>query len=170
MSAALGRPLSRPDYLRLKAAFRRLVRAAGGLESAAMVTRVGKTELGRYQHVNEPLFAPVDVVADLEADTGEAPVTREMARMAGLAVFPLPRPEHDDPAWVGHIAKTAKECGEAVARTAEALSVGGTITADEIREMGLRQEIAEAVEALAALDAALRAVEAVGAAAPAGEG
>ncbi|WP_139839845.1 hypothetical protein [Oceanibacterium hippocampi] len=158
MSAEIGRPFGRASYLGLKAAMRRLVRLCGGLESAAMVTRVGKTELGRYQNPNEALFAPADVIADLEADAGEAPVTRALARMAGLCVFQLP-PADSDPTFVAHLGATAKECGEAISRTAEAIGECGTITAARIRDMELHREIAEAHEALAALDAALTAVE-----------
>lgn len=73
-------------YMALKAFTRTLIEQAGGLEAAASRTRVGKTQLGEYAAPGEAPFMPIDVVADLEADVGDAPVTRELARMVGFAL------------------------------------------------------------------------------------
>src|SRR5690348_7812019 len=73
-------------YMALKAFTRTLIEQAGGLEAAAARTRVGKTQLGEYAAVGEAAFMPIDVVADLEADIGDAPVSRELAKIAGFAL------------------------------------------------------------------------------------
>lgn len=79
-----ARTLSNDVYLGIKAAFRQLTKLCGGLEAAALDTRVGKSSLGNYGNVNMPdEFAPADVIADLEAAVGEPVVTRALAKAAG---------------------------------------------------------------------------------------
>lgn len=80
--APLGRPSSDEQRIRLKAAFRMLLRAVGGQESAAMVTRVSQQTLSRYQVITESIavdqnYPPLDVMLDLLLD----------ARKAGPDVF-----------------------------------------------------------------------------------
>lgn len=143
-------------YARIKSAFRRVVHAAGGQESAAMATRVaGHQTIGRYLRPHEPHFAPVDIVADLEADTGCPDVTRVLADLAGCILIPKP-PTAGDAQWARELGALAKECGEALGRLGEAFSAGGRITADEIRELDLCREVAEAMEALAAIETHLK--------------
>lgn len=146
------------SYLSLKAAFRRLTKAVGGQESAASITRVDFQRIGRYGRTHEAMFAPVDVVADLESDAGEPLVTRAMADLQGYLLIPKP-PTTGDAQWVEHLGSLAKEAGEAMAKLGEAFAHGGTITAAEVRDMDLRREVREAMEALARIDKALETVE-----------
>lgn len=154
----MGRVFPACSYMALKAAFRRLTKAVGGQESAASITRVDFQGIGRYGRAHEAMFVPVDVVADLEADAGDPLVTRAMADLQGHLLVPKP-PAEGDPEWVEHLGALGKEAGEAIARLSEAFAHGGTITADEVREMELRREVAEAMEVLARIDKALEAVE-----------
>lgn len=73
-------------YMALKAFTRTLIEQAGGLEAASSRTRVGKTQLHEYANPAEAAFMPIDIVADLEADVGAAPVTRELARLSGFTL------------------------------------------------------------------------------------
>ncbi len=85
-----ARRLPSGAYERLKTATRRQIKAAGGLQAAAKVTRVRKSQLGAYQapdHRRE--FMPIDVVADLMADGGGRDVLEGLAALAGCAVVPL---------------------------------------------------------------------------------
>lgn len=76
--------LSKDDIAFLKTATRRLIRAAGGIESAAIVTRVGKSALSFYQNPEMPdHFMPIDVAVDLESDTGAFHVTQALCRLSG---------------------------------------------------------------------------------------
>lgn len=71
------------DLAALKTATRRLIRAAGGVESAASVSRVQKSSLSDYQNPALPdHFMPIDIVLELERDTGTHPVTQALARLA----------------------------------------------------------------------------------------
>lgn len=152
------RQLPQTDYLRLKAATRALNKMAGGHVAAAAVTRVEQQAFSRYgapQH--EGCFMPIDVVADLEAEVGGAPVTRALAALSGLLVIPVPPAGR--PGMVGGLGEIAKEAGEAIARIGEALADDGRVTAEEIRRLALREEVREAMEALAGMDTLLAAIE-----------
>ena len=153
-----GRFHSAQTYLGLKAATRMLIREAGGLELAARVTRVERASLSRYENPSSEHFLPVDVALDLEAANGEPHVTRFLARAGGHVLIELPRLDGTG-AWGRHLGDIAKECGEAIAVVGQALAEGGTITAEEVRELNITREIDEAVERLMALRAALDALE-----------
>lgn len=155
---SLGRVHSETAYKALKGAFRRLTKLAGGEEAAAAITRVDRQRIGRYGRPQEAMMPPVDVVADLEADTGEPLVCRVLADLAGFLLIPKP-PVSGGPAWVRHLGALGKEAGEAIARLAEAFGNDGRITADEIQSLRLRDEVREAMEVLARIDKALEAVE-----------
>jgi hypothetical protein len=81
------RCLENPDHDVLKRATRRQIKACGGLEAAATMTRVGKTELGYYQGLQHPdRFAPIDVVADLMANGGGLHILDALAGLADCSV------------------------------------------------------------------------------------
>jgi len=73
---------------KLKAATRKLVTAAGGIESAAQVTRVKAASLSLYGLIHKDQFIPVDAVSDLERDIGMPLVTRVLAELAGYDLVP----------------------------------------------------------------------------------
>jgi hypothetical protein len=153
-----ARHLPARDYDAIKAAFRRLVRTCGGPAQAADITRSDKARLSRYGAPDESMNAPVDVVADLEAESGKPEVTRVLADLSGYLLIPQP-PQHGDPVWIEHLGALGKEAGEAIARLSQALSNGGTITAEEVRDLELIREVSEAMEVLARIKHALQEVE-----------
>lgn len=117
--------VSDADKAALKAATRRLLDAAGGLVSASMACRAGKTSLGRFGSVNDEQFMPADVIADLEADIGEPVVTRELARLAGYKLVPIRADQSsppDDPALMA--TRIVRELGE-YAAAVEAMDADG---------------------------------------------
>ena len=154
-----GRIHGAQAYLGLKTAMRRLTRAVGGQESAASITRVRAHQtIGRYGRPQDAEHAPVDVVADLEADVGEPIVTRVLADLLGYVLVKKtggggPRD------WTANLGALAKEAGEAIARLGEAYASGGTITAEESTRMDLRREVREAMEVLGRIDRMLRELE-----------
>lgn len=157
--ANMGRQLPQTDYFRLKAATRDLVTRVGGQEAAARVSRLkSHVTVGRYGRVQDVEFAPIDVVADLEAEIGEAPVTRALAALAGLIVIPRPAADGDG-TWTRHLGAIAREAGEIIQRVGEALADDGEVSAAEIRALGLRDELARLMEAAATLDRAFAAIE-----------
>ena len=86
----LHRPTIADDLRHLKQATRRQIRACGGLEGAALSTRVGKTELGVYQsEAHKDRFIPIDVAADLMLISRSRDILNALAALAGCAVMPV---------------------------------------------------------------------------------
>jgi len=115
--------LSTDNIAILKTATRRLVRAAGGVESAASATRVGKSILSDYQ--NPALtdhFMPIDVAAELEGDTGTDHVTQAMCRLAGGYFVRNKAGNIVD--FSAHMPELGKSIGEVWSQTAVALADG----------------------------------------------
>lgn len=150
-----ARPLRAADYLTLKAAFRRLVDACGGCESAAAVTRASFQTLSKYGRPQEPVYAPVDVIADLEADAGDPLVSRVLAGLTGHVLVRLPEGVDGAGRWHGHIADVAQGMGEVVRRLGDALADDGEISPREVRDMRLLEPIRAAIVDLVELEKAL---------------
>lgn len=139
-------------YNALKMASRQLHKSAGGLESAASLTRVQHAQLGVYQNINIPdQFAPIDVIADLEHETNSPIVTKALCALNGGYFTPFP-------ATAGHtslpvnIARIGKEFAEVMAESALALEDGIITPQEKIR---LFREIDEAIQALAHMKSSL---------------
>jgi len=140
-------------YKSLKAATRRLVKEAGGVESAASVTRVGKSNLSDYGASQNPItFGPIDVIADLESDTGAAYVTRALAQLAGCVLLPV-EVRAGDLDWARRLAAIGKEASDVFARVQEAIATNGDI--DAVEAVDIITEVDEALAAFADLRAAL---------------
>ena len=77
------RQLPLADYLALQAAFRRLVKTCGGLDAAAEITPRKKSQIANYYDRHHPASAPLDVIADLESEAGEAIVSRVLVQLVG---------------------------------------------------------------------------------------
>lgn len=153
-----------PDQQGLKVATKALIRAFGGQEAASAETGKSQSQLCQYGLTNTPLFAPIDVVATLEDRThgtaGHPIVTRHMARRQGYALVRLPQAPDGDCDWHRAMGAVSKEVGDIIQRLCEALA-DGKVTGSEVRAGRVREEIAEAQERLAQLDAlAVRALEA----------
>jgi hypothetical protein len=153
--ATRARQLSRDTYLALKGATRQLIEAAGGLRYAAAITGFPMSKLSEAQQTSVlERSLRLDHALELETATGEPCVTRELARLQGLILITPPRFDSDD-VFVRHLGAVGKECGEAIAKVADAISSGGTIHGYEIRQGHLLNEVDEAMEALARLKVAL---------------
>lgn len=157
MTAARYLPLN--DYLALKAAFRSLTRACGGPHASAKITRSDAPRLSRYASPEEQMHAPLDVIADLEAEAGAPEVTRVLAGLLGYVLVQTPKPGGNLSVSIGDVGALAKEAGEAITFLGEALGGSETLSAAKCRKMGLRRELREAMEVLARIDAALEALE-----------
>lgn len=67
--------MNRRQHARLA---RLLIEACDGLVAAADVCRVGKSQLGEYQHPDGDDYMPADVIADLEAFCGRPIYSRAL--------------------------------------------------------------------------------------------
>jgi len=156
-----GRIFGHQTYTALKAAVRMAGRQAGGQEAVTLFTRVGHhSTVGRYTRPQDREHMPVDVAIDVDHEAGSPHILRAMADALGYVV--VPRAAVAAPAdrrWLRHICRLGQESGEALARLSEAVADDGVIDAEEIRRLGLRKELRDLAEALAAADAALRDVE-----------
>lgn len=141
-----ARTLSKEGYSRLKTATRILNRNAGGLEAAAMFTRIAQAQLGHYQNLNnDDRYAPIDVIADLENITGTPIVTQALCSLAGGYFTPIAI-NHNEPVFAAHLAKIGKEVSEVMGEAAKAL-VDGDLSTQERHNLAL--EIDDAIAALA---------------------
>lgn len=127
-----GRTLSMDSIDFLKTATRRLIRSCGGVESAAMVTRVGKSALSDYQNPTMvDHFMPIDVVVDLERDSGTDHVTQALCRVAGGFFERAGVNTHGALVGLcGHLPGIGQSAGEIMAETAKILA-DGKISAEE---------------------------------------
>ncbi len=128
-----------PRELALKAAFRRLIDAAGGVATAAASVRVSHVMLSNYGHPNTDSFAPIDVVLVLEDMTGRPLVTETMRRLAEVGQDD-PAPMPGVAAMMGAQASLAARFGAALAEIGGALA-DGAISASELR--GIRTALGD---------------------------
>ncbi len=111
-------PAQRGD---LKVLAARLTAAAGGPEKAALVTRVARPALSKYQSTEHPdHFMPLDVLVELTLDTHRRVgpiVCRHLAALSGHAVFALPSPASG--AALRAFSDVAKETGDVLSTFAD---------------------------------------------------
>ena len=161
---ATERDLVHPPALQAgKAATRALIRAVGGQEEAAPLTGRSQPRLSAYCGPNTDAFMPIDAVVALEAVThgqpGHPQVTRWLAREAGYALLRLPRFAAPGSGDLHHAtSRVAKEAGEVVAATCDALA-DGRLTRRESREKRILLNIDEAIDRLCELRALVAAIE-----------
>lgn len=143
----------------LKTATMLLVRDVGGLDAAALCTRVKRSVIADYTNRHSPLHMPADVVADLEAVASVPYVTQTLARLRGAR---LQQVAADGAATLaGHSAQMMREVSEYLG-TLLAAQQDGVVDAAEadalLRQIQAVQREAEAVAA--ATSAHLRAAAA----------
>lgn len=147
-----ARQLPQTEYNSLKTAFRDLVKAVGTQQQCAERTRVDQTTISNYGSTdqrNAEVFAPIDVIADLEAEVGPI-VTLKLARLCNHELVPLPAVVRTrNP--LGKITGAAmKETAEVFAKLGAYLDDGRLDAAEAAK---LDDEIDEAIRMLLALRA-----------------
>lgn len=145
--------------LQLKAAFRDLVKLAGGQERCALLLGISQARISEACSVNHLERSPrLDHVAMLEEDTDEPVVTKLLAQLAGCDLVALDRADPLDPHL--HLARIIKETGDVTSAMSQALA-DGAISTDEART--LRAEADAAILVLQEFTAQLTAVLSKGA-------
>jgi hypothetical protein len=152
-----------PEMQGLKRATAALVKAGGGVEAAALLCRLGKSQLACAGSVNEAdRFLPADAILDLESCTRGLPgwpqITGFLARQHGLALVDLSVAEDGGGPvdWLQHIAALSKEAGDVVSKIAA--NAAGGLSAAEVAGSELERECDELIDAAVKLRAAVRAV------------
>ncbi|BCP53822.1 hypothetical protein K32_24390 [Kaistia sp. 32K] len=116
MRLKLDRPGTEEDRAKLKTAFRRLLKAAGGDESAASITRCGHQRLNKYGLATEQdTYSPIDILLDLERDVGEPVVLAVYADLLGYQLVPKKSVAADAQALGQHLGDIAESVGELMA-------------------------------------------------------
>jgi hypothetical protein len=153
-----ARELPRRDYDALKEATKALVDGFASLQEAASITRSDPARLSRFGNRHEEgMFAPIDVIADLEARLGTPVVTSILADMSGF-ILVAKGEVRQQPDFLTHIGCVAKETGEAVSAVAEIVSAQGN-QAQKIAKA--RREIRDAQAALAGAESDLSRLETI---------
>jgi len=154
-----GRQLPARDYASLKAEFRDLVEAGGGVTRAARITRVNAPRLSNYCSSQDSSFAPVDVIADLEAEVGEPIVTRILADLSGYVLVRKAAVEHPVETIDRAAAPVMQAVGKAMMELGTALRDG---VCSPQQAAAILPTVTMACAAIHGLDAALRARAAKG--------
>lgn len=143
-----------PDTLAIKKVTQRAAKAAGGTkaldEFGCRQQRL--SDLTNLDHPHVIRATEAALLDDLRMDRAQPPFfARYFAQRQGYVLVRLPemRPSLAD--WHGTMAAMSKEASDVIQRVCEALPNG--VTPAEIRALKIREEIAEAQEQLAALDA-----------------
>lgn len=152
-----ARELSRAEYDALKDATHELVEGLHGPKAivADKVTRTDASRLSRYGSRYEAMFAPIDVIADLESRLGRPIVTAILADLIGCVLVPKgdPRIQPDLSMTVGTV---AKETGEATFECAK------LITDQSPQQIArTRKELREAHEAISGAERQIDIIEKV---------
>ena len=141
--------------LRLKVATRKAVKAVHGTQLAGEIVGARQQRMSDCQLANTPEFLRIDEVVDLEdAARGShawPQITRALARHHGFELLPLPGCAPGDSDWHRALADVSREAGDAVAKICGALADDGKVSATEIRDGRVVEEIEEAMGKLAAL-------------------
>ncbi len=150
MGVHLMRTQSAAVYAGLKSAARRLLRAFGNQDAAAMETRVRQQELSIYCNPSAEFaerHMPIDVVIDLEAAIGLPLVTQELCRLNNGLFVPLPH-AIGDAELSAATGATAKEAGDVLVGLGAAMADGHL---DNGEISSVQKDISEAHVALAQL-------------------
>lgn len=145
-SEPVARQLPAAAYLRLKAAFRKLVNLCGGLEAAAAETRVGKSALHEYGQVEHASFPPADVVADLEAFAGRSPVTEALKALAAEGAVPTAPRRMTAADAIGAASDSLSAVGAFARNLADAAGDGEITPAEITRLITLADRLANEVQ------------------------
>jgi hypothetical protein len=114
------------DPASLKEAVARLVNLTGGIEAAAKISRVSKSQIARYTDpAHDDCHMPVDIVRALEINGGDPVVTRYLASEAHALVVPL-HPEKDHEPYASRLARIGREQGKFFGDACELIAKGRT--------------------------------------------
>lgn len=143
-----------PNQLALKAAFRDLVKAVGGGSRAETLTRVNATLLSKYGAAHESVFAPNDVVSDLEEDCGDPIVTRVLAQLRGYDLIPIGTVVANEEGFIKHAADISRTHGDVASSLLVALADGRGVDPKEAAQIipAVRASVTQKMELLSDLE------------------
>jgi hypothetical protein len=116
----------------IKAAVGRQVNNMGGVEKAAALVGMGKTQLANYCHPDRGERVPLVVALSLDEAAGDPLVLRTAATLLGFRLLPLD--EHAEADILTALGATAGSAGQLLAE-GYAAAADGKVTPSERRQM-----------------------------------
>jgi hypothetical protein len=158
-----------PELQEAKRETKALIRAAGGQEACEEMTGRAQSRFSDYGSRNTGSFMPIDLVEKLEGVThgkpGHPNVTRWLARRAGFMLVERPKVGAGG-AWGRSLQDLGREFGQVSGAVCGALGdpdTPGEVTADEVRDHRILENLDELAELVARMRAmAVQVVEAEG--------
>lgn len=123
-------PISDAWFHRVKSATRDLIDHCGGIERAAAIAHVSKSEVGRWRVSTDPAIITIPAALALEAECGVPLVTSAMAALGGHRVVGEDEPGGDATAIVARHAEMMRSMAEVVATAATAFADGKVTPAE----------------------------------------
>lgn len=143
------------EHRRIKRASKALVGVVGGTVEAGEIAGLRQQRVSECTLPNTDTFFAIDAVLALEEEAKGSEnwpqVTRAQARHHGFELLPLPMCAPGDSDWHRALGDVSREAGDAVAKICAALADDGKVSAAEIRDGNVVEEIEEAIAKLAAL-------------------
>lgn len=121
-------------FFALKAATRRAIRIAGGVDGAETVTRVGRTSLSNYQNAEHAHVIPLDAALDLDTANDKPEILDAYAAQLGYGTYPLSERAREVKDPIHALVKAQSELGD-VHRAAEKALEDGRYSLAELNEM-----------------------------------
>jgi hypothetical protein len=157
------------ELRRIKRASRALVNCVGTQTEAAEILHMkkdGQRRISELTSSNCPDSLTLFQALELEEEAKGAPdwpqVTRAMARHHDFELFPVSCELPVGVDWQRALATAAKEAADVTQKVCTALADDNVVSAREIRDGGILEEIEEAIAQLAQLRSMARAVQEAG--------
>ena len=132
-------------FYRLKSAQRDLIKRVGGIERAAEVASVSKSQMGRFNNDGDPEMMPVPVALMLQRDCDVPFVTAAMAELEGRRLADPNTPAAASACIMARHAEVVARAAELMAKGAYAFSDNRTTPAEAA---GLDRSAAALLEAI----------------------
>jgi len=111
------------EFYTLKGAQRDLIKLAGGIDRAALISGLSTSQIGRFNNRELADLMPLHIVVKLEADVREPVVSRAMVLLAGGDVS-VPNEETPRASLMSSFVEITAEHAEVCKAVAEAISDG----------------------------------------------
>jgi hypothetical protein len=128
-------------FHRVKSAQRDLIKLVGGIERAAKISSISKSQIGRFNNPTDAELMSVSVVYSLEAECGVPVVTNAMAELSGRRLSDPDADREADVCVQRAKANLVSKLGELLSRSAEAGADGFVSVAEARQLMGLSSDI-----------------------------
>lgn len=153
----MNSPIATPQQARAKRVSRTAVEICGGQHAVAAIDGMpGKSQVGRWQSLNDPDLPRIDYAIAMDqiavAEGREPPFATLFAAEAERVLIAPPTAEQGRASWLGRMGALASASGALQSEFCDALRDG--MMCDRDRE-DLRAEIRRMMTELAATDAAL---------------